>query len=57
MSLASVAHAETMRNEDVVALLEAGLGEEAVIAKIETSEGDFDTEYQYPARFARQGCP
>ncbi len=44
LSLGSVAHAETLRNEDVVALLEAGLGEEAVIAKIETSEGNFVTD-------------
>lgn len=44
--LASAAHAETLRNDDIVALLEAGLGEEAVIAKIETSEGDFDVDTQ-----------
>ncbi len=46
LCLAGAAHAETLRNDDVVALLEAGLGEEAVIAKIETSDGDFVTDTQ-----------
>jgi hypothetical protein len=57
LSLASVAHAETLRNEDVVALLEAGLGEEAVIAKIETSEGDFDTDTATLLALRAKGVP
>jgi hypothetical protein len=57
LSLASVAHAETLRNEDVVALLEAGLGEEAVIAKIETSEGDFDTDTRTLLDLRAKGVP
>lgn len=57
LSLASVAHAETLRNEDVVALLEAGLGEEAVIAKIETSEGDFDTDTSTLLALRAKGVP
>lgn len=57
LSLASAAHAETLRNEDVVALLEAGLGEEAVIAKIETSEGHFDTDTNTLLALRAQGVP
>jgi len=57
LSLASIAHAETLRNEDVVALLEAGLGEEAVIAKIETSEGDFDTDTGTLLALRAKGVP
>lgn len=44
MLLAVPAAAETLTNNDVVMLLEAGLGEEAVIAKIETSDGDYLTD-------------
>lgn len=57
LSLVSAAHAETLRNEDVVALLEAGLGEEAVIAKIETSEGHFDTDTNTLLALRAQGVP
>lgn len=57
LSLASVAQAETLRNEDVVALLEAGLGEEAVIAKIETSEGAFDTDTNTLLALRAKGVP
>lgn len=46
LCLATAAHAEALRNDDVIALLEAGLGDEAVIAKIETSDGNFDTDTQ-----------
>jgi len=51
------AQAETLRNTDVVALLEAGLGEEAVIAKIETTESDFDTDTQTLLALRSQGVP
>ena len=57
LSLAGIAHAEALRNEDVVALLEAGLGEEAVIAKIETSEGDFDTDTRTLLDLRAKGVP
>lgn len=42
--MAAPAAAEVLTNDDVVMLLEAGLGEEAVIAKIETSDGNFHTD-------------
>lgn len=40
----TVARAETLTNKDVVTLLQAGLGEEAVVAKIETSDAKFVTD-------------
>lgn len=49
--------AETLRNDDVVALLEAGLGEEAVIAKIQTSDGDFATDTQTLLALRAKGVP
>lgn len=42
--MATPAAAEVLSNDDVVMLLEAGLGEEAVIAKIETSDANFVTD-------------
>lgn len=57
LCLAGVANAETLRNEDVVALLEAGLGEEAVIAKIETSDGNFVTDTQTLLALRAKGVP
>lgn len=57
MLWAGSAAAETLRNADVVALLEAGLGEEAVIAKIETSEGDFETDTQTLLALRSKGVP
>ncbi|TAD79321.1 MAG: hypothetical protein EAY70_06430, partial [Sphingomonadales bacterium] len=54
---ASAAAAETLRNDDIVALLEAGLGEEAVIAKIETSDGDYDTDTQTLLALRAKGVP
>lgn len=41
----------------MVALLEAGLGEEAVIAKIETSDGDFATDTQTLIALRGKGVP
>ena len=43
-AIATPLSAETLNNELVVSLLDAGLGAEAVIAKIETSEGDYRTD-------------
>lgn len=57
LSFAGVAHAETLTNDTVVALLEAGLGEEAVIAKIETSEGDFVTDSKTLLDLRAKGVP
>jgi hypothetical protein len=57
LCLAGVAHAETLRNDDVVMLLEAGLGEEAVIAKIEASDGDFVTDTQTLLALRAKGVP
>lgn len=57
LSLSSAARAETLTNADVVALLEAGLGEQAVIAKIETSPGNFDTDTQTLLALRAKGVP
>ena len=57
LCFAGVAHAETLTNDIVVALLEAGLGEEAVIAKIETSEGDFVTDSKTLLDLRAKGVP
>jgi hypothetical protein len=57
LCMASAAHAETLTNDDVVALLEAGLGEEAVIAKIETSDGNFVTDTQTLLALRAKGVP
>lgn len=51
------AHAETLRNADVVALLEAGIGEAAVVALIETSDVDFDTATKTVLELSSQGVP
>lgn len=57
LSMSSAARAETLTNADVVALLEAGLGEQAVIAKIETSPGNFDTDTQTLLALRAKGVP
>jgi hypothetical protein len=57
LCMAGAVHAETLTNDDVVALLEAGLGEEAVIAKVETSEGDFVTDTQTLLALRAKGVP
>ena len=57
LSLSSAGLAETLSNDDVVALLDAGLGEEAVIAKIETSEADFSTDTQTLLALRAKGVP
>ncbi len=57
MAWTTGAAAETLRNADVVALLEAGLGDEAVIAKIETSDSAFDTDTQTLLALRGQGVP
>lgn len=43
LAMASPAAAETLTNDMVVSLLEAGLGDEVVIAKIKASPSSFDT--------------
>jgi len=57
LCFAGAAHAETLSNADVVALLEAGLGEEAVIAKIETSDSNFETDTRTLLVLRSQGVP
>ena len=42
MLMASAAFAETLNNDSVLALLDAGLGDEVVIAKIKSSPSSFD---------------
>jgi hypothetical protein len=57
LCMSGAAQAETLTNDDVVALLEAGLGEEAVIAKIETSDADFVTDTQTLLALRSKGVP
>ncbi len=42
--LSNPVSAEPLKNDDVIKLIDAGLGDEAVIAKIETEEGDYQTD-------------
>lgn len=55
--MASPAFAQTMSNSDVISLLDAGLGEQAVIAKIETSDGDYDTQTETLVSLSKRGVP
>lgn len=57
LSAAVGAKAETLTNADVVALLDAGLGEEAVIAKIETTQADFQIDTQTLLTLRSKGVP
>ncbi|MFA6219306.1 MAG: hypothetical protein WC692_05965 [Erythrobacter sp.] len=57
LTLAAPLSAETLRNDDVVALLAAGLGEEAVIAKIETSAADYRTDTASLLSLKDRGVP
>ena len=49
--------AETLSNADVLMLLDAGLGEEAVIAKIETEDGDYTTDTSTLLQLSARGVP
>ena len=57
LATAGAAQAETLTNDDVVALLEAGLGEEAVIAKIETSDGNYQIDTKTLLALRAKGVP
>lgn len=61
LSLVAIAHPvsakERLTNDDVVMLLEAGLGEEAIIAKIETSDGVYNTETSTLLALRQKGVP
>lgn len=57
LATAGTAQAETLTNDDVVALLEAGLGEEAVIAKIETSDGNYVIDTKTLLALRAKGVP
>lgn len=56
-ALTAGANAETLTNKDVVTLLQAGLGEEAVVAKIETSDADFVTDTATLISLRKQKVP
>ena len=49
--------AKPMTNADVLLLIDAGLGEEAVIAKIETEEGDYQTDIDTLLALRKQNVP
>ena len=55
--LSAQANAETLTNDDVVMLLDAGLGEEAVVAKIETSDADYATDTTTLLSLRDRGVP
>ena len=56
VSLASSpAHAETLDNQSVLTLVSAGLGDEAIIAKIKTSATKFDTSMDALIKLKRSG--
>ncbi|MEL7445225.1 MAG: hypothetical protein AAGK02_05350 [Pseudomonadota bacterium] len=57
LAVSTSAFAETLGNGDIVALLQAGLGEEAVIAKIETGDGDYQTDVETLLALRDQGVP
>lgn len=57
LATAGAVQAETLTNDDVVALLEAGLGEEAVIAKIETSDGNYVIDTKTLLALRAKGVP
>lgn len=58
LSMASPVWADdVLKNDDVVMLLEAGLGEAAVIAKIETSDGDYQTDTASLLALKDKGVP
>ena len=49
--------AQEMTNDDVVLLLDAGLGAEAVIAKIDTEGGNYETDTQTLLTLREKGVP
>ncbi|MBX7483219.1 hypothetical protein [Qipengyuania qiaonensis] len=49
--------AETLSNTHVLMLLDAGLGEEAVIAKIETEQGEYATDTSTLLQLSARGVP
>lgn len=56
-TFSTAANAETLSNADVIGLLEAGLGEEAVVAKIETADGVYDTDTDTLISLSAKGVP
>lgn len=49
--------AEKLNNADVIGLLKAGLGEETVVAKIDSSDADYNTEVQDLIQLKNSGVP
>lgn len=56
-AIATPVAAETLTNADITMLLQAGLGEEAVIAKVETSGGNYVTDTASLLELRSQGVP
>jgi HEAT repeat protein len=54
---AEAAAAEILSNQDVVALIEAGLNEELVKRKIQASQNDFDVSAEAMVRLRKSGVP
>ena len=54
--MAGPAFAETLNNQNVIALVGAGLGDEAVIAKIKASAGQYDTSTDALIALKRAGA-
>jgi len=56
-ALPSAASAETLNNATIVTLVKAGLGDEAVIAKIKATPGQFDLSTDQIIALKQQGVP
>lgn len=57
LCLAVPAHAETLNNQSVIELVKVGLGEEAIIAKIESSSNQFQVTTADLVALKRAGVP
>lgn len=53
----TAALAENLNNESIVSLVHAGLGEEAIVAKIKSSDGHYDTAVQDLIRLKKASVP
>ncbi|WP_417621749.1 hypothetical protein [Parasphingorhabdus sp.] len=56
-ALSSPSSAEKLNNADIIGLLNAGLGEETIVAKIESSDADYKTEVQDLIALKNGGVP
>lgn len=55
LAMASPAMAETLTNESVLSMISLGLGEEAIVAKIKTSDADYDLAIASMVALKNQG--